>query len=534
MSHKLKILSTAVIVAILVYVLTVAFHQNIYHGEDRTGIDEKRIDTIVAKAMEAFHVPGIAIGIVEGNTLSFAKGYGVADVDTGVAVTPDTVFGIASHSKAYTTGALALLVDQGIISWDDKVQKWIPEFELYDPWVTEHFTIRDLLSHRSGLPLGAGDLMWWPNPNFTRQNIIDGLKHLKPTSEFRTKYDYDNLLYVVAGEIVTRASGKPWEDFVTDTIFTPLGMDGCWALPEDIPEGIAMATPHAYVDDALQTTFFQRGEPSSSAAAVNCNVKSHAKWVGLQLNEGKLPNGDVLISKKQHNEMWKPQTIQNVSGTMKRMANSHFAAYGLGWAVTDVHGRLMVSHSGGLQGMVTYTIMLPEENLGVIVLTNAMSGAAIRSIAFQIMEDYIAGDSGNDWVQFYNDAMATSQQNADAEVEAAAATRENAGVMHHPIEKYLGTYNDPWYGDITILTELKDGIPHIDMTNTPLLKGTLEPFDGNTFIARWDDRSLEADAYVIFEENEQGKITGATMRAVSDLTDFSFDFHHLTMTKVVR
>ena len=369
--------------------------------------------------------------------------------------------------------------------------------------------------------------MWWPNPTFSRQEVIEGIKHLKPTSSFRSKYDYDNLLYIVAGEIVTRVSGKQWEDFIEHNIFTPLGMDDCRALLERVPAGSNIATPHMVQNGKLVTTFFSQGEPGSSAAAVNCNVTGMAKWMGLLLNKGKLPDGTQLISTKELTTMWTPQTNKNIPSSWRKDFNTHFYAYGLGFNLFDRSGAFIVQHSGGLQGMVTYFTMLPDNDMGVIVLTNQMNGNAMRAITNIILDAELDAPK-KDWVQIYAANQKTARTNAAKAMADAAAARPAAGIANLANDAYAGTYTDAWYGDIKII-ETAGGL-RADFTRTPLLKGTLEPFDGDNFIVRWDDRALEADSYIRFKAKD-GEVISATMEAVSPLTDFSFDFHHLKLVK---
>ena len=490
-------------------------------------MSEAEIDKTVERAMEAFEIPGIALGIVRDGKLTYAKGYGVKSVDTGEPVTPETLYGVASNTKAMTVAALAMLVDKGTLNWDDKVSKWIPEFEMKDKWVSKEFTIRDMLSHRSGLPLGAGDLMWWPNPGFSRQEVIEGIKHLEPSSSFRSKYDYDNLLYIVAGEIVTRASGTAWEDFIENNIFKPVGMDECRALPERLPAGSNVATPHMVQNGKLVTTFFSQGEPGSSAAAVNCNVTGMAKWMALLLNKGKLADGRQLISTKELTTMWTAQTNKNIPASWRRDFNTHFNAYGLGFNLMDRSGSFMVQHSGGLQGMVTYFTMLPDRDMGIIVLTNQMNGNAMRAITDQILDAELDAPA-RDWVQINADNQKAGRERAAKVMASASSNRPAASEANLANKAYAGSYSDAWYGEIKII-EAKDGL-RADFTRTPLLKGVLEHFNGNDFIIRWDDRALEADSYIRFEAGG-GKVTGATLEAVSPLTDFSFDFHHLKLVK---
>ena len=253
-------------------------------------ITEAEVDQVANAAMKAFDVPGIAIAIVKDGKTVLAKGYGVNDIDTGEKTDANTLFGIASNSKAFTTAALAMLVDQGKISWDDKVVRYIPEFRMYNDYVTAEFTIRDLLTHRSGLGLGAGDLMIWPDGhNFTPEDIIANIHYLKPVSAFRTKYDYDNLLYVIAGEVVRRVSGMAWEDFVASRIMRPLGFERSAPSWKTLKDTANAAAPHVPTGGKLQVVRRYTNTIFDSAAGIYASANDLSKWVAMQLAGGKLP-----------------------------------------------------------------------------------------------------------------------------------------------------------------------------------------------------------------------------------------------------
>jgi CubicO group peptidase (beta-lactamase class C family) len=232
------------------------------------------IDELAARAMEAFQTPGIAVGVVQDGELVYAKGHGVREIGRPDPVDPDTLFQIASLTKAFTAAALGILVDDGTLDWDDRVIDYLPEFQMYDSWVTREFTIRDLLTHRSGLGLGAGDLLFWPQAKSTREDIIRAMRHLEPETSFRTAYAYDNLLYAIAGEVVRAVSGVPWEDFVETRIMQPLEMTGCRAFPDRVAGQTNRATPHMVVDGALETTFFSGGGATAAAGAIRMKALS--------------------------------------------------------------------------------------------------------------------------------------------------------------------------------------------------------------------------------------------------------------------
>lgn len=496
------------------------------------GISSEQLDSLTERAMETFKVPGIAVGIVKDGEIVHAKGYGVREVGRDGAITPDTLFSIASVSKAFTAAALALLVDEKKIDWDDKVTNYIPAFELYDPWVTREFTIRDLLIHNSGLGLGAGDLMFWPSSAFSRQEMIENLKHLKPVSSFRSEYAYDNLLYIVAGEIIPAVTGQSYEDFVDQNILKPLGMQHCAANRGRLETQENIAEPHVVVEGQLQKAARLQAihEEALIAAAggLQCSVSSLLKWLDMHLNEGLLPSGDRLLSALQQQELMSPQTITPVDDLDHQWFNTNFSSYGLGWQLQDVNGYKWVSHTGGLLGVVSYVSMIPDLDLGVVVLTNQQSGAAMASIMYSIVSAYTAG-AQTDWIARLDALVQEGQQEA-------AASLPNIGNSYFkpntPLTHYSGSYQDPWFGRISI-TEKSEGL-YLKSDKSERLKGVLIPHKPDLFIVRWDDRTLEADAYVKFSRGFDGKPDAITMRAISPLTDFSFDFHDLNFERLPK
>jgi CubicO group peptidase (beta-lactamase class C family) len=388
-------------------------------------ISVAEIDTLVTRAMSTFDVPGVAVGIVKGGDLVFAKGYGVRELGKSDPVDEQTLFGIASNTKAMTAAALAILVDEGKITWDDKVVDHIPQFQLYDPWVTREFTIRDLLTHRSGLGLGAGDLMTWPETDFTREEVIVAMRHLKPVTSFRSAYAYDNNLYIVAGEIIPAVTGMGWEEFVQARILDRIGMNPCVTTRDMLDDSSNIASPHAVIEGELQTVPADRLHTAAAAGGVLCNIESMAKWLGVLLASGKMADADPLLSAEQHAELWSPQTILPVSDDQYDIGRTHFAAYGLGWGLRDFDGYKQVTHGGGLLGMVTWVVMLPELDVGILVFTNQQSGYALRAIGLQIVKAYTGGES-RDFVEHMKESKQKREAEA-AEVTDAIGEELQAG-----------------------------------------------------------------------------------------------------------
>lgn len=493
-------------------------------------IEESTVDSLVQQTLSTFNVPGIAVGIVKDNQVILAKGYGVADLNRKNKVYASTNFGIASNSKAFTTSALAMLVDEGKINWDDRVQKYIPEFKLYNDYVSQNFTIRDLLTHRSGLGLGAGDLMMWPDGHdFTPKDIIHNIQYLKPTSGFRTKYDYDNLLYIIAGEILEKVSGQSWQKFIQDRIFNPLGMNHSapnWNLLQDRADIIS---PHVPLSGKNKVSTRYTNTILDAAGGIYSNVDDLNKWMIFHLNNGE-HHGKQLISKKQLKELTSAQTIMPVRTTAPY--HSLFKNYGLGFVLTDVVGKMEVSHTGGLEGIVTQIVMLPQLKLGIVVLTNQQEGAAFSAISNSI-KDFYLGIPDQHWITTYEALIA--KNNADADMITQKTWQivdDHKNTKHHAHLTIQGKYLDNWLGEVSIHMN-KNGKLTFASKRSPQLTGELFYYQDNTYTVKWDNRFMYADAFVYFDIQDH-QVNGFTMKPISPQTDFSFDFQDLNFKKQTK
>ncbi len=491
-------------------------------------VTSAQIDRIVEQAMTVFDVPGIAVAVVKDGKVIHSRGYGVRSVNTGQKVDENTLFAIASNTKAFTAASLGILVDEGKLKWEDKVIDYIPELRLYNSYVTENFIIKDLLTHRSGMGLGAGDLMIWPgSPDFTKDDVIHNLRYLRQTSQFRTKYDYDNLLYIVAGEVVARVSGTSWEEFVESRIMKPLGMTMTAASINRLKERSNIIDAHVPVNGKLEVVPKHEGDLHNPVGGIMSSIADMSKWVIMQMNNGKYGEnlGKQIFSEEVHAEMWTPQTI--IAVRSKNVYNTHFAAYGLGWRLSDEKGYKVVGHTGSLQGIVTQVTLVPEMKLGIIVFTNQQADAAFSAITNTIKDSYY-GMTGSDWITEYKNRVTASQKNATSITEEVwkniEAQTNSARVIPDPAP-FVGTYSDVWFGDVTV--SQKDGKLRFYAVKSPKLTGEMIFYRGNTFIVKWDDRTLDADAFAVFSLDREGKPSGITMEAISPLTDFSFDFQDL-------
>ncbi len=490
------------------------------------------LDSFVAKALKTFQVPGLSVAIVKDGKTVLAKGYGVRKMGNPTSVDEYTLFGIGSNTKAFTSAALATLVDEGKLSWDDRVYERLPGFQMYDPYVSHEMTIRDLLTHRSGMGLGEGDLLFWPHSTFTREDIIYRLRFMKPASSFRSRFAYDNLLYIAAGQIIPAVTGKSWEDYIRGRILLPLGMATTNLSNAAFKPGDNYAWPHSKLDGKLQVIDFINLDNAGPAGSINSSAAEMAKWVTLQLNRGKFPDGDArarLFSERQSREMWSAQTILPVdegSGPLAGL-NTKFADYGLGWGLRDYHGRKLVGHTGGVSGFVSRVMLVPEENLGVVILTNAEEEGAFDSILFHLLDSYFAVSS-TDWIAAFK-AAKDEREKAAAQVMIDFDKRPDVAKPSLPLNEYAGVYKDAWYGPASIRLENAGLVFTLD--HTPKAVADLQIWQYDTFKAHFRDRTIE-DAFVTFTLNPVGRVDHFTMVAVSPLADFSFDYQDLYFTPV--
>ncbi|MEM9669630.1 MAG: serine hydrolase [Pseudomonadota bacterium] len=488
-------------------------------------------DAEAIRAMEAFDSTGLTVAVSIDGEIVHQGVYGKANEATDALITTDMLFPIASISKAFTTTALAILVDRGDVEWDAPLQAYIPEFQMSDPWVSENFTVRDALTHRSGLPLGAGDLLFVPDGKPSVEDIISALAFLEPSSGFRSEYAYDNLLYVVAGEVVTRVSGEDWSDFITEEILKPVGMDSCAADISRIRPDHAVVTGHeraAGAEEGVPIDERQSFGPSMAAAGgIYCTTGDMMTWAQFWIDGGVTATGERLISEEQAEEVWSGVTPTNTRKVLKQSGLTQQTVYGLGWVIQDFDGTLMLSHGGGFPGVVSGFYILPKEKMAIFASANDYRAAA-RAFSHQIADGLI-GDQSFDFIGTWGNLFNEAIEEAVSAVSGAVTAPEGAASPGVPFEQYAGLYRDPWYGDMTVHYG-DDGLS-IDMGRSELLDGPLTHYDGDRFAAIWPNRTMNADAFVTFTM-EDGQVIGARMEAISELTDFSYDFHDLKFEKV--
>ena len=495
------------------------------------------LDAIVESTRETFDVPGIAVAIVKDGEVVLQRGWGVRELGGDAPVTADTRFAIASLTKAFTSASLSILADEGKLSLDDRVIDHLPWFRMSDPVVTHEMRLRDLLTHRSGLALGAGDLLFWPATSHETTRIVERLRHVPLATSFRSEYAYDNVLYAVAQLVIEKVSGQRYGEFVHDRIFVPVGMDDTTINADGLPRGADVATGHAKADFRdLRPVGPMTWSNNQAAGGIYSSAIDMAKWMRVQLAGGLLPGThgtgipDRLFSVERHRAMWELVTPIRIPAApaVPQLAPQlpQFAGYGEGWSIGEYRGRKLVSHTGGWPGMVSRITLVPRENLGVIVLTNAEVGAAFNAVTYEVLDHYLQAPE-HDWVAAYAASVAKAAADADEKWRKHVAARDAARRPTLPPAGYAGTSTDPWYGDVVVAHD--EGRLRMRFAHTPSLVGTLEPWQGDTFLVRWDDRALNADAFASFALTPDATVRELRMEAVSSLTDFSFDFHHLRL-----
>jgi CubicO group peptidase (beta-lactamase class C family) len=492
---------------------------------------EARVEAVRAAA----EVPGLSIAIVENGAVTLARGFGVRRLGSPEKVDADTIFMTGSTGKAMTTAALATLVDAGKLSWDDPVADHIPGFQMFDPWVTREMTIRDLLVHRSGLGLGAGDLLVIPRGTLPRAEVVRRLRFIKPARSFRSGYAYDNILYIVAGHVIDQVSGQTYEDYMREHVFKPAGMLHSTADEAHRFATANRAAPHGRVGAAVRgigplkllDEHDNLAPASTPAGLLAISANDLARWLQIQLAKGQIPGGGRLFSEASSAEMWTPQTIEPIGPAMPGLEDMtpNFQQYALGWEVRDYAGARILWHSGGIFGFVTVVVLIPEKNVGFAITQNSEDGQARFGLMYELLDHYL-GRPRKDWPALITKFREERFAGALAAMNEKVATPKKSKPTL-PQEKYTGRYVDAWYGAIAVGSDTK-GLT-LDFTNTPNMRARLQHWQYDTFVARFDDPGIEA-AYVTFSLGAEGKIERITMKPVSPLADFSFDYQDLLFT----
>ena len=537
-SNTRRIVLSGITAALLALSATVAAATPGVADEQSSPIARAAFDAAFDDAFARYHLPGLAVGVVVDGEVVYARTAGELAAGAGGAIDAATIFKIASNSKAMTAALLARLVDQGKLAWTDPVVKHLPDFRMFDDWVTREMQVRDLLIHNSGLGAGAGDLMLWPEPNlFTRADVIHGLRYLKPVYSFRSRYAYDNTLYIVAGEVAAAAGGAPYDELMRREVFAPLGLDRCRVGAWRRDEAGNVAQPHLF-DGGRQVVVRGDGEsipdvPMMAAGGIRCSLDDMLAWARMWLQPERFgvdASGKPWLSAAQREEVWKAHMPMPLSPRMRDWDDSHFSAYGYGWRLTDVDGTWKVSHTGTLSGMYSALVLLPEKKVGIVFLTNGNADEA-RTVLTQVLTKRFT-DPGDDrlTVAYYADLLAGERARSvperDGAPTAAAAQPRNASADDPGLR--FGIYRDPWFGEAAVCVE--DGVVRFRAAKSPKLAGTVVRM-GERLVVDWDDADVDTDAVLAFAE----PAAGATTLAMSKLdpeADFSSDYEDLAFVRV--
>ena len=467
------------------------------------------LDAYIEQAMRDWQVPGLAIAVVKDDSVVYAKGFGVRELGRPERVDENTVFAVASNTKAVTATALGLLVSEGKLSWNDPATKHLPGFQTYDAYTTRELTLRDMLSHRTGYETWAGDLLWYGSGR-TREQVLAGVRNVPRFSGFRTGYGYSNLMFIAAGEVIPRVAGTSWDDFVTARIFRPLGMARTSTRLAGLQGLDNVAVPHTKIGGAVVTTPYRNVDGGGPAASVNSSVRDWAQWLRLQMNEGRY-GGRQLVDSAVIRETWTPHALLRVgAGTRRIFPSTHFSTYGLGWFLRDYHGRLLVNHSGGMDGMLSQTGFLPEERVGVAIFTNYDDQSLYTALMYEVLDRYL-GVPDRDWSRVFLDLQAQGGPPADPEAGRARNTRPSLA-----LDRYAGTYTNEILGEGRVTVE--NGRLYLRVPSNPGIAGPLEHWHYDTFQARWEDRYL-LTSLVAFRLDAEGNPADLRFKVREDFVD---------------
>ncbi|SFR91594.1 CubicO group peptidase, beta-lactamase class C family [Dyella sp. OK004] len=485
---------------------------------------KETFDPLIDAVMARYRLPGLAVGVIDHGEVIYKRTAGELARGSGQPVTPDALFKIASNSKAMTATLLARLVQQGKLRWDDPVTRYLPAFRMFDPWVTQHMQVGDLLTHRSGLREGAGDLMLWPEPNhFTRTDIVSALAWLKPAYSFRAGYAYDNLLYVVAGEVAAVAGGAPYETLLKREVFEPLGLSRCqvgeWRRDAMAP----VALPHAKRDDAYMPSLpddpVVHASTMEAAGGVQCSLNDMLIWAHQWL--APTPQQLAWLPQAQRDKLWTPYTPMPISAQRRAWDGTRLYAYGYGWRIADVDGALTVSHTGTLSGMYSALYLLPDRQSGFVVLINGDADDARTVLIEVLLKHFTAQDKARS-VASYADELAAKEHSRRTSHVPDTSTRRPASATE--LRSQLGVWRDPWFGDITLCP--RDGGVIFAAAKSPRLRGPVMRV-GQRYLVQWEHGDEEA-----WLAPPTGKTGLLHLSKIDPDADFSYDYEDLAFKHV--
>jgi CubicO group peptidase (beta-lactamase class C family) len=466
-------------------------------------------EATVAKAVQDWGVPGLAIAVVKDGQVVFSKGYGVRELGKPASVDEGTLFAIGSTTKAMTAALLGMLVDEKKLAWDDPVVKHLPWFQLSDPYITREITVRDLVTHRAGL--GNADFLWYGQPTDARE-ILQRVRLLPRAYSLRSSFIYQNVMYAAAGAVAEAVSGQSWSDMMRARIFEPLGMRGTIATAATLARQPNVAEPHHLVHGQVRTIENASVDGVAPAGSVWSSVGDMAKWSTMLLDKGK--SGDrVLLTPETVDELFRPQTLvtREAFYPTARLTRPKWTTYGLGWFQQDYRGRAVDYHTGSIDGMVAIHGLLRDERLGVIVLANRDHAELRHALMFDVFDRYIGGDK-RDWSAELRTFYGNLEAEAGKERKKIESRRVSGTSPTLPLARYAGTYSDPLRGDVIVT--LEGGTLRVRYGGA--FEGPLGHWHYDTFRATWDAawRGTALVTFVIDANGEPARLEAFGARFV--------------------
>lgn len=472
------------------------------------------IEGSIQEAMPGWEIPGLAIGVVKDDKLVFAQGFGEREIGTGQPVDENTIFAIGSNTKAFTAAALGLLVQEGQLSWDDPVLQYLPGFQLSDPYVTREIKIRDLLCHRSGLPTWGGDLLSYGS-TYTQDEILHRIRHIPLTLSFRSDYGYSNMMFSAAGKVVTAVTQSSWQTFITQRLFQPLNMTRSSTSTNELANADNIALPHEKIGGQIRAIPYRNLDNHHPAGAINSTVMDMIRWLRFQLNNGQIGE-EQLLKASILEETHTPHTLNPIPPEMKKLLPAtHFRAYGLGWGLMDYQGHLVVSHGGGVDGMLSLTGMLPEINLGIVILTNKLPHFLTSALFFHIVDAFLDGPT-HDWNQAWHELDQELENKKDEKKKEFEANQVQGTHPALNLAEYAGTYTSLIYGQAQVT---QDGEKlFIQLSAHPDIRGELEHWHYDTFLCHWTDPVFDK-SIIPFAIDRNGKVESFKLSVRPDWID---------------
>ncbi|MEI7596539.1 MAG: serine hydrolase [Bacteroidota bacterium] len=508
--------------SIVLLLLTIVF--NICSAQISNSI-VKDLDLYFQASLNEWKVPGMAIAIVRNDSILLLKGYGVKNVETKEKVDENTLFAIASNSKTFTASALAKLVQENKLSWNDPVTKYLPYFELYNPYVSSEMKIRDLLCHRSGLATFSGDLLWYGS-NYSREDIVRRAKYLKPTYGFREKFGYSNIMFLAAGLVIEKVTGMTWDNYIKKEFLTPLNMTNTITSTKDISKNSNIASPHTEYNDKIIPIELLNWDNIAPAGSIISSASDMSNWLRMQLNKGKFNDKQILLPETQM-QMWQAQTTQDISKNSANLfPSTHFKAYGLGWSMFDYHGRKIIGHNGGYDGMISQSIIIPEENLGFVILTN-MNSTLYYPLMYKVLDAFLCPTckENKDWSKYF---LSTINKQKEADKKEIENAHKNKIVNTKPslnLEAYTGRYTSKLYGDAEV--KIENNQLSIQFIPAPMFKASTKHSHYDTFEIEFTQFPSLPKGSATFILNKDAKVEQMKI----DVPNPDFDFGELEFFK---